>query len=51
MAAPTEREVTRIIVAVDRATRDCEYAESIKLDMQQITGTRYSFRISEHAES
>ena len=51
MAEPTQAEVERIIVAVDRATKESDFAESVKMDTQQIEGTRYKFRLSEESAS
>lgn len=47
MAEPTQQEVTRIISAVDNATRESDYADTVKMDAQLISGTRYKFRFSE----
>lgn len=47
MSAPTQQEVTRLIVAEDRATKDSDYADTVHMDVQQIEGTRYRFRLSE----
>ena len=47
MAAPTQQEVTQIVEVTDRLTKDVGYSDSIKMDVQQIEGTRYKFRFSE----
>ena len=47
MSAPTEKEIEKLINAKDRAEKDSNYTDSIKMDVQQITGTRYKFRFSE----
>ena len=47
MSAPTEQDVTKLLEAEERAKRDSDYADSIKMDVQLITGTRYKFRFSE----
>lgn len=49
MAAPTQQEVTAVIVANDRAEAAADFVDSIKLDTQQIEGTRYRFRMTEEA--
>lgn len=46
MATPTEKEIERIIRTAGQAEEDSDFVDSIKLDAQQITGTRYRFRIS-----
>lgn len=46
MATPTEKEIERIIRTAGQAEEDSDFVDSIKLDAQQITGTRYKFRIS-----
>ena len=47
MPSQTEKDVDRIVRTAEQAQEDSAYAESLKLDAQQITGTRYKFRISE----
>jgi hypothetical protein len=47
MSAPTQQEIERLLAAQDRATRESDYADTIKMDYQQIEGTRYKFRLSE----
>lgn len=47
MSEPTQQDVTRLIEAKDGVTR----IVAIKFDDQQITGTRYRYRINESAES
>ena len=47
MAAPTQQEIDRLINAVDRAQKDSDYVDAIKMDVQNIDGTRYRFRLSE----
>ena len=47
MASPTEQDIIDVVASKQRAERDIEYANSIKLDTQQIEGTRYKFRMSE----
>lgn len=47
MAEPTPQEVSRLIAAKDRATRDSEYVESLNFEAQQITGTRYKIKLTE----
>lgn len=49
MAAPTEKEIERIIRTAGQAEEESDFVDSIKMDTQQITGTRYKFRISEAA--
>ena len=49
MAAPTEKEIERIIRTAEQAEEDSDYVDSIKMDTQQIIGTRFKFRISEAA--
>ena len=48
MAEPTQQEVTMLLSAVDRDTKDSNYADAVKFDVQNIEGTRYRFRLSEH---
>lgn len=47
MAKPTQEEITRLIAANDKAKRDSDYVDTIKMDVQLIKGTRYMFRLSE----
>lgn len=47
MAEPTIQEVTRLVNAIERDTRDVAYAAAIKFDVQEIEGTRYRIRLSE----
>ncbi len=51
MAESTEKDVDRIIKTVGQAKEDSAFVEAIKLDAQQITGTRYRFRVSVEAET
>lgn len=39
--AATQAEVDRVLAAYDNANEATEYAESIVLEMQQISGTDY----------
>lgn len=50
MAAPTAGEIDKVIYTKELAKSESVKIEAIKLDAQQIEGTRYKFRISE-AES
>lgn len=43
----TTPQVIRILHAIDRADRDGAYAESLRMDAQQIEGTRYRIRLNE----
>ena len=43
----TPDEITRMIADKDRCIRDTAFVDSIKIDTQQITGTRYRFRLTE----
>lgn len=47
MASPTQQEVTRLIAAKDRATRDSEYVETLNFEAQQIKNTRYRIKLTE----
>ena len=47
MAAADQREITRLLNAIDRCEKDSDYADAIKFDVQNIEGTRYRFRLSE----
>ena len=51
MADATEKDVDRIIKTVGQAKEDSAFVESIKMDTQQIIGTRYRFRINEAPEN
>lgn len=50
MAAPTQEEVNNLLHAKDRAERAIVFADSVKMDVQNIEGTRYKFRLSEASE-
>ena len=43
----TAYQAVQILTAMDRAERDGAYAESLKMDAQQIEGTRYRIRLNE----
>lgn len=47
MAAPTPQEVSELIAAKERATKDSDYADTVYMDTQLIEGTRYRIRLSE----
>jgi len=47
MAAADQREITRLLAAIERDQKDSDYADAIKFDVQNIEGTRYRFRLSE----
>lgn len=51
MATPTEKEIERIIRTAGQAEEDSDFVDSIKLDAQQVIGTRYRFRINEAPEN
>ena len=46
----TESQVNKVVYTKEIAEKESKKIEAIKLDAQQIEGTRYKFRISE-AES
>ena len=43
----TASQATRILTAIDRADRERAYADSLQMNAQQITGTRYRIRLNE----
>lgn len=43
----TPDEITRMIHDAKRCQIDIAYMESIKMDVSQVTGTRYKFRLTE----
>ena len=45
MSAPTQQQIETVITEKERAQRDLEKMNDIKLDGQQIDGTRYKFVI------
>lgn len=50
MAEPTPQEVSRLIAAKDRATRDSEYVETLNFEAQQtewVKGTRYIIKLTD----
>ena len=47
MAAPTEEDVNRIVRTTEQAKQNTAFVASLKMDAQQIEGTRYKFRLSE----
>lgn len=51
MAAPTEAEINRVIRTKEQAISESERIEAIRMDEQNISGTRYRFRISEEPET
>ena len=50
MAEPSIVEISRYIAAKERIEKDIDYAGSIKMDYQQVTGTRYRLRFSEASD-
>lgn len=50
MSAPTQQEVERVIRTTEQAQTGSSFVEAIKLDAQNIEGSRYKFRISVAAE-
>lgn len=50
MSAPTQEEINRLLAAEDNAERESSFAESIRMDAQQISGTRYRIRLNESHE-
>lgn len=47
MSAPTQEEVNNLIHAKERAENAIAFADSVKMDVQNIEGTRYKFRFNE----
>jgi len=43
----TASQAGKIVTALDRAERERAYAESLKMDAVQISGTRYRIRLNE----
>ena len=47
MPNATPEEINRIILTEEQAKTDTAFINSLKIDAQQIEGSRYKFRISE----
>lgn len=50
MATPTQQEVDRVLAAYENAKAATEYAETIVLEMRQISGTDYKMVWTEPTE-
>ena len=47
MASPTLDEIEQLVMAKERAEKAVAFEGSIKMDVQNIEGTRYKFRFNE----
>ncbi len=51
MAAPTPAEIERILHAIDTATWESDYVDSIRMEEEQISGTRYKIILNDEPAS